>query len=145
MAEQLELDENGAELLRTTLKLEDLFPKMTREDVRLVFPNSGLYRYKKDDYVIYQGDDSKDLFVLYAGLVTITQTLGTAGVELAKLKPGDIFGEIALIRDGVRVASAIAAQESTIFRLAQKDVESLVTSNPALAERLKKLAEERTA
>lgn len=60
---------------------------------------------------------------------------------IATLAPGDIFGEIALLQDGVRIANAVASEESAVFRLAFVDVQALVAGNPALGEHLRGLAE----
>ncbi|MBI5244275.1 MAG: cyclic nucleotide-binding domain-containing protein [Elusimicrobia bacterium] len=145
MAEPQELDKQVAESLRLALKLEKFFPqKLGVDTVRILFPLSRLNLYAKDEYILCQGDESKDLYVVYSGSVAITQTQGTAGAQLATLGPGAIFGEIALIRDGVRVASAIAAEESRAFRIEYRDIQSLMDGNPELAEHLKDLARQRS-
>ncbi|MFA5140997.1 MAG: cyclic nucleotide-binding domain-containing protein [Elusimicrobiota bacterium] len=146
MPEPIRLDDGSAEFLRPRLKLEKFFPeRLTPEEVRKVFPNSGLYSYPKDDYILYQGEESKDVYIILWGSVSITQTAGTAGVQLAVLGPGSIFGEMALLRDGVRVASAIAAEDSGVFKLAYADVQALLAANRALGAHLKNLALERSA
>ncbi|MFH1723555.1 MAG: cyclic nucleotide-binding domain-containing protein [Elusimicrobiota bacterium] len=144
MPENLEFDDQIAGLLKRTLKLEKFFPAMKPADAAMLFPMSGLYRYAKDEYVIRQGETSKDLFIVESGTVAITQTMGTAGAQLAALGPGEIFGEIALVRDGVRVASAVAAEECRIFRVAYPDIQSLRSGNPELAEHLARLAQRRS-
>jgi len=145
MADALPIDDSTADRLRPVLKLEKFFPQsLTAKVMRLLFPHSGLFRYAPEEFILCQGDESKDLYVVYSGAVLITKTLGTAGVVLATLGPGDIFGEIALVRDGVRVANAVTSQESLIFRLAYIDVHGLVTRNPDLAAHLSELARRRS-
>ena len=117
---------------------------MSAADLEGMFPQSGLYLYKKDDYVIRQGEESKDLYAVQKGTVAITQTMGTAGAQLATLGPESIFGEIALVRDGVRVASAIAAEDCRVFRVAFPDIQALMQANPKLGEHMHNLARERT-
>jgi len=145
MREQMELDREFCALLRTSLKLEKFFKdKLTTENVRMLFPASGLYSYDKDDFILRQGEESKDLYVVRSGKVAITRIEGTAGAQLATLGPGEIFGEMALLRDGVRVASVVAAQECEVFCLSFRDIESLMIGLPELAEHLKELARERS-
>jgi len=145
MPDTLELDHETTRLIRQSLRLEGALPEpFDAKDLPRLFPNSGLYRYKKDDFVILQGDESKDVFTLCAGTVFITQTLGTAGAQLAVLKRGDVFGEMALMKDGERVANAIAAEDAVIFRLAKRDVEELIKKEPAVGQRLMTLAKERS-
>ena len=141
MAQFLKPDDNVAELLKGALKIGTMLPTMSQQDLIRLFPQSGLYLYKKDEYVIYQGEESKDIFIVQTGKVAITQTMGTMGSQLAALGPGEIFGEMALVRDGVRVASAIAAEDSRVFRLSEPDIEGLMADNRPLGEHLKNLAQ----
>lgn len=138
------LTDEAADTLRPALKLERFFPRgLDAETVHKFFPRSGLYLYDADEFVISQGEESKDLFVVNAGSVTVTKTMGTAGVHLATMGPGSLFGEIALIRDGVRVANVVAAETATIFRIAVADVLNLVRQHPELGRHLQELARER--
>ena len=135
------MDDTAAEFLRPRLKLEKFYPQSLKADtVRRLFPGSGLYLFPKDEYILYQGDETKDVYVVVWGSIAITQTTDTIGVELASLGPGSIFGEMALVRDGARVASAIAAEDSGVFKLAYADVQALLRENPVLGEHLKNLA-----
>jgi len=135
------MDDTAAEFLRPRLKLEKFYPQGLKADtVRRLFPGSGLYLFPKDEYILYQGDETKDVYVVVWGSIAITQTTDTIGVELASLGPGSIFGEMALVRDGARVASAIAAEDSGVFKLAYADVQALLRENPVLGEHLKNLA-----
>ena len=145
MPEQIPLDEKTADFLRHVLSLEKFYPKqLTSDEVELLFPNSGLYEYQPDDFVICQGDESRDLFIIHSGSVLITKTMGTAGATLATLKAGDIFGEVALVQDGVRVANAVAAEKSRIFKLDCQDIKDLMDGNPELCGHLSALARART-
>ena len=144
MPDELPLDDEAASLLRPALRLERFFPgRMTARNARKLFPHSALCRYAPYEVVLAQGEESKDLHVICSGSVLITKTLGSAAVHLATLAKGDIFGEIALIRDGARVANAIAAEESRVFRLSLLDVQGLMAGNAELSEHLKRLAAER--
>ena len=145
MPKLMDMDKKIGDLLKPALRLDKFFrDKLSLDSVKMLFPLSGRYRYDKDEYILTQGEESKDLYVVEAGSVAITKALGTAGVELAVLKPGSIFGEIALIRDGVRVASAVAAEECRVFRLDYRDIQSLMTGHPELADHLKELAKQRS-
>ena len=140
------IDDRSADFLRPRLKLEKFYPdRLSAEALKRIFPLSALLSYDKDDYILYQGEESKDVYVVLWGSVAITQTTDTMGVQLAELGPGSIFGEMALVRDGVRVASAIAAEESGIFKLAYEDVRNLLSADRALGVHLKNLAMERSS
>jgi CRP-like cAMP-binding protein len=52
------------------------------------------------------------------------------------LKPGDYFGEIALIDAGTRMASIIASTDLVCYELTSRDFRSLVESNGVLGWKL---------
>ena len=63
--------------------------------------------------------------------------------EVAQLGPGDLLGEVALLTDGVRTATAVAADECQIYRVASADIQYILANNMELATHLKKLVAER--
>ena len=143
MADKIEIDDSTVEILRNALKLDEFFPNMSADDVNSFFPQSGLYDYTEKEYVLHQGEAGREVFVVVDGMVTITQMGEGAGSKLGTLESGSVFGEIALAKDGTRMATAIATRASKIFRLAYPDVEALTTGNPPVAEHLKALAAKR--
>ncbi|MCX5794752.1 MAG: cyclic nucleotide-binding domain-containing protein [Elusimicrobia bacterium] len=136
-------DDNFAKFLAGALRLESFFPEFLASHVEKCFPRSGLYAYPDGYHVVEQGDRGRDIYVIYNGWVEIIQSLGCAAADLARLGPGDILGEIALLRDGVRVATAVAGDEAQIFRLAFEDMQYLLQNNPPLCEHLNALAAKR--
>ncbi len=143
MATEVEIDEDAADAVHLALGLGKAYARLTPGEVRQLFPNSRLMSYVKDDYIVTQEEESQDLYVIVTGTVAITQTLGTAAGQVNTMKDGDIFGEIALVGDGVRTASAVASVESRVFRIHQGDIRKLMEQNPDLADNLKALADKR--
>jgi CRP-like cAMP-binding protein len=92
-----------------------------------------------------QGDGGRDLFLLLSGRVSIVQELGSMAAELATLEAGAVVGEVALLRDGVRTASAVALAPTRAFRLVFDDVGYVLKNNPPLHAHLEELARRRTA
>jgi CRP-like cAMP-binding protein len=62
---------------------------------------------------------------------------------LATLGPGTLLGEIALLRDGSRTATVVAAVDCQIYRLVFEDLQYILKNNPALGEHLRALAQKR--
>jgi len=56
-----------------------------------------------------------------------------------------LFGEMALVRDGVRVATAAAQGTCKVYCLTAKDVAAVLKQHPAVGARLKELAAKRSA
>ncbi len=79
---------------------------------------------------IFLEDDRGDcLYVVRSGLINIV----TFGRALENVGPGGIFGEIALVDDGPRSASAMAAVDTEVFSVDRDAFLKLVRAEPAFA------------
>ena len=85
MPETLELSTEVAGLLRKALELDEFFPNMRAADIRSFFPKSALHRYAKQDFVIREGETSRDVYVVVQGRVMITHKSDKACGLLAAL------------------------------------------------------------
>ena len=72
---------------------------------------------KKDEVIFRQGDPGHEMFVVSAGRVRLT--IGTAGheKEVAVIGPGEFFGELALLSDEPRSATAEAMEDSALLAI----------------------------
>jgi len=132
-----------AALVSRVLRLEDFFPEFTGEQCAKIFPRSGVCAYASDELLIEQGESGRDLFVLLDGSVSVSVSMGSAGAELATLGSGALLGEIGLLRDGYRTASARALIPTKAYRFMFEDMGYVLQNNPDLAAHLQGLAKER--
>lgn len=93
--------------------------------------------------IIVEGQTGKGLFVLLAGEADVSKRDGNSKVLLATLKPGDVFGEIALIHDEPATASVTAARSSTVLFLARDVFDKLIAAFPAIRDYVEQLGDER--
>jgi len=92
------------------------------------------------DVIVREGDRGDRFYVLESGAVTVSK----AGRILRMLsKPGDSFGEIALLRDIPRTASVVADKPTVLLVLDRPGFLSAVTGNPAAAAALARVADAR--
>lgn len=91
--------------------------------------------YPRDQYLWYQGDPGDRLVVVATGLVKVV-VHSEAGdqVVLAALGPPEVLGELALIDEGPRSASVIAAEESTVLMIQRPVLLRLMRQDTALLE-----------
>ncbi len=78
-----------------------------------------------------QGDTSQEVYHILSGAVDISLATPNGPVSLANLGPGDVFGEMAMIDERPRSATAIAAVPSEVELLSPEDFESIVLNEPA--------------
>ena len=89
--------------------------------------------YRAGEAIFREGDPGNALFIVLEGKVAITH--GADGVEkpLATLTPGAYFGELALIDDQPRFATARAEENSVLRILYKSHFDQLSEGNKALA------------
>ena len=86
--------------------------------------------------VIRQGDPADRFYVVDAGSFRVTQHDGETEAELRRLGPGDVFGEIGLLRGIPRTASVTAVTDGVLHALDADGFAELVGSGPGLGSRL---------
>lgn len=96
--------------------------------------------YYPKDYVIFQEDDEGDaLHIMKKGRVEIyhePKEEGDLPEKIADIGTGGFFGEMALVSDLPRNASAKTLEECEIFILSKKDFKNLLQSNTTMAQQV---------
>jgi CRP-like cAMP-binding protein len=75
-----------------------------------------------------EGETGQEFFVLVEGSVNIDR----AGKRVRTLEPGDFFGEVALLSEGPRTATATAETPSKLLVLAHREFHSLMAQFPSI-------------
>jgi CRP/FNR family transcriptional regulator, cyclic AMP receptor protein len=88
------------------------------------------------------GDEGHQMYVVQAGLVRISVTSAEVDKTLALLGPGEFFGEMAVLNDRPRTATATVLENSQLLVIEASKFEDLVKQHADLALRLiRRLAE----
>jgi CRP-like cAMP-binding protein len=99
--------------------------------------------YPKNSMVFAEGEPGNELFIIQKGSVTIAKVVDDNEVLLAVLKPGDIFGEMALLEAKPRNASAVAYEECQLLAVNRANFEKMISTQPQLIARLTTLLADR--
>jgi CRP-like cAMP-binding protein len=89
--------------------------------------------YHPGEVVFEEGDPGRALFVVVDGAVEITRATAQGAYVLNMLGPGDAFGELALIDDFPRSATARVATSGRLLILYKSDFDTLMDGNPRIA------------
>lgn len=91
-----------------------------------------------------QGDVGDSLYVVTGGAIELS-VLSREGKKLALdvMRPGDLFGEIALFDPSTRTAGAIALGETSLLSVGNTDLQREIKSDPQLAIDLVRMAGQR--
>lgn len=99
-------------------------------------------KYPDNTMIFCENEPGHELFIIQTGKVKITKIMQEE-MLLAVLKPGDIFGEMALLDNKPRSASAITFGDVEVLAINKSNFENMVQAQPQLATRLIQLLSER--
>lgn len=110
----------------------DLFAGMDRRQTEQIGRLLKERRFKMGETVIMEGSGGAAFFVIESGAASVTNK----GIEVAKLGPGDHFGEVALIDGGPRTATVTAATDLVCYGLTFWEFRPLVERNGTIGWKL---------
>jgi len=118
---------NKLNFLRGLPLFSNLEDKELREISRFTYEK----RVEKGNVLFYQGEQGSTLYLIIKGKVKVV-LIGESGKELvlAILKKGDFLGEMSIIEDEVRSATAIALEPTLFLTIDKENFLSFLTKNP---------------
>ena len=79
--------------------------------------------YRKGQIIFYRGDPGTSMYVLLTGAVELTLPSETGSeVLVARLGPGDHFGELAVLDGQPRYVTALAAEDTQVLAIARSQL-----------------------
>lgn len=119
------------------IRLLKALPILRRIPERQLSALAGFLRPKelKDGEPVFsEGALAMSLYFVSSGSVRISMRVDDDELQdLAILGPGELFGEMALLEKGTRIASVVAVGPSVLFELFRGDLSRWVKSNPQQA------------
>ncbi len=95
-----------------------------------------LVEVKEGDYVFREGDLGTEMYIINEGKVEILNQVGDEEQLLALLEKGDFFGEMSVLEDLPRAASARAATDVRLLQINGSTFDQLLQGNPEIAVRM---------
>jgi len=127
------------------LKQSDIFYQFTPTQLELVANLCQEVTFQKNDLIFKENSGSKELYVIVQGEVDIfvdpslvaSIDAGSENEVIATLRRGQSFGEVALVDEGLRSASACAINDDTRLLIIPRDkLIMLCDTYPQLGYRL---------
>jgi CRP-like cAMP-binding protein len=99
--------------------------------------------YPKGCLLFAEGEKGYNLYIIQEGSVKIVKIADEQEVVLAVLNKGDIFGEMAMLEDKPRAATAEIYEDSKLLSVNRSNFASLLNEHPEIVIRLTTLMAER--
>ena len=112
-----------------TLQNVQLFSTLEEEDMEELARQLHERRFPEGAEVTTEGSTGAGFFVIAAGNAEVL----VGGEHRTTLGPGDYFGEVALIDDGIRSASIVAATDLLCYGLTPWEFRPFVEEHPKVA------------
>lgn len=130
--------------MQTFLKQSDIFYQFTQTQLELVANLCTEKTFQAGELIFAENNSSKELYIIVQGEVNISVNPGVVSPEgksdktvIATLRRGQSFGEIALVDEGLRSASAQAKNKDTRLVVIPRDkLIMLCETYPQLGYRL---------
>lgn len=124
---------SGAEtsdLLATVEPFSGLEARELQEVAQVAVPRS----YERGEVIFREGDAGDTCYVVRAGRVSIQREhMDGRTLTLAELRPGAIFGELAMFGRETRSATAEALEPTALLAILSGDVQRVIRSSPEIA------------
>jgi CRP-like cAMP-binding protein len=97
--------------------------------------------FRTGDVLFREGDRGEEMYVIQSGVVQILKLVGAVQRPLATLGRGEFVGEMAILNDKPRTATAMVLEEAKCLVIDAATLEQMISNNTEIALRLvKKLA-----
>ncbi len=107
------------------------FKNFDKKHLKLFLKTLHQREYQPNEYVFHQGDPGIGLYIIMEGEVLISsQTEHGYEHKFAVLTEGDFFGELALLDNEVRSASAVALKNSKLHVVFRPDLDEFIDKYP---------------
>jgi signal transduction histidine kinase len=124
--------------------LRDLpyFAGLPEQLIQAVSERSNLLVFAPGEIIIEEGSDSEEMYIVVEGMLIVTKLTENRDVELARLGPGQVVGEIALLDNAPRTATVKAIESSKVIEVPVDAFENLL-GDPTVVRRLFRTVTER--
>lgn len=131
-----ELDLKGKSTLEILSQI-DLFSGLPQGHLRRVVDIGLEEQYRASATIFSEGEPGDKFYLIVEGAVRISRIVPGMGEEaLAVLRPGNYFGEMSLIDDAPRSATAMCHEKCRLFVVNRRDLEDLLFVDRDLAYEL---------
>lgn len=128
-------------LILNILRQIPLFQSLTEEEHLAIIQHITEQYYPANYRIFSKGDTGDAMYIIKTGMVRIFD----GEKDIAFLEKEAFFGEMALIEDQPRMASAQTMGDCELFLLKKEDFQALMQSSPEIAQKVKEAYDGRKA
>ena len=116
------------------LKNSMVFSELEEVDLKILLPLFKKSEIKAGKTVFIENMPGESLFLIESGEVEISKMLSEGDEQLlVTISPGEVFGELAIMDEAPRSATARVCEDSLLWRIEKSDYDHLCRDHPSTA------------
>ncbi len=116
------------------LETNKLFSDLGPADLKRLHEVTRELTFAPDQIIFKEGDSGNGIYFVKEGLVQIQAMVGHGDLKvLSRIPPGELFGEMAMLDNQPRSASALAEEPTTVYFIGWAELDALLERVPKLA------------
>lgn len=131
--------------IKTLLRKHHIVSLIEDDSLDKLIKRMEMVSFSMGEIIISEGEQSECAFLIFSGKVRIFKQ-GPDGkpITLGTLSRGDLLGEFAIIKQGIRSASVRASEDAVLFRIDYKDFQKLLDDTPELRQYYEKYIQDKS-
>ncbi len=114
----------------------EIFKYLTPEESQQVLSDAAEMRLKSGEIVFEAGTAGNEMYIIKSGRVKVYRIFDDNEITFAEFGPGDAFGEMSLIDEYPRSASATALDDCVLLSLPRVTFKQIVEKYPPVGVKL---------
>jgi len=127
------LPKNGKTAAERVIDLVAIFAHLTEEERRRLAAKTKPKHYDEGEVLVEPGTVLGSLFVIGAGVVSLTAVVSEGEMELLRIGPGDHFGEIGMLTGHPSELTFKARVPVTTYELTKEDLAPVLEARPEVS------------
>lgn len=115
------------------LKSVPLFVEFEAEELDGLRRSLHTSHFAPGDAILEEGNANRALHIVRSGRIRVTRRVHDREVTLCDLGPGQTFGELSIIEDGVASATLVAVTDTDVLSVSMGDLATFLRSQPNAA------------
>lgn len=118
------------------MKKIPIFAEMTENEIYQILRLAFEKKYPKDSTLFVEGMSGEVLYIIKKGKVDICKKTDKGELVIASLGPGEFLGELSIIDEGKRSATARVTEDSELIVITKKCFYDMIQGDPIITVKL---------
>lgn len=120
-----------------------VFKPLSPEETERLIQTIHAETFGKGETIIRGGEPGTSMYIIDEGTVSVRKAEGAGSTEIARLGPGEFFGEMALLTGDPRKATVVALSDVIALEIDKEHLQPILQENPALVQSISRIMFER--